>query len=134
MRIHRSTHIKQHQHFNSVTTLRNKLNIQNALLCCFANRAVDIQLFSSALTRNAQRQSDVILAQLCAQNELVRLRLFNQMPAVGDTTIQCQQAGRQMQVQLSVRPTPNPSFRRVDAQVFSEAAAVLRVSTIVGRY
>ena len=89
---------------------------------------------SSALTRNAQRQADVILAQTCAQNELVRLRLINQMPAVGDTTVSCPQLGRQLQVQVSVRPTPNPSFRRVDAQVFSEAAAVLRVSTIVGRY
>ena len=82
----------------------------------------------------AQRQADVILAQTCAQNELVRLRLINQMPAVGDTTVNCPQLGRQLQVQVSVRPTPNPSFRRVDAQVFSEAAAVLRVSTIVGRY
>ena len=89
---------------------------------------------SSALSRNAQRQADVILAQLCAQNELVRLRLFNQMPAVGDTTANCQQVGRKMQVQVSVRPTPNPSFRRVDTQVFSESSAILRVSTIVGRY
>lgn len=89
---------------------------------------------SSALTLNAQRQSDVILGQLCAQNELVRLRLFNQMPAVGDTTVNCLQTGRQMQVQVSVRPTPNPSFRRVDAQVFSENSAILRVSTIVARY
>ena len=89
---------------------------------------------SSALTRNAQRQADVILAQTCAQNELVRLRLFNQMPAVGDSTVNCPQLGRQLQVQVSVRPTPNPSFRRVDAQVFADAAPVLRVSTIVGRY
>ena len=89
---------------------------------------------SNALTRNTQRQSDVILARLCAQNELVRLRLFDQMPAVGDATSNCQQAGQQMQVQVSVRPTPNPSFRRVDAQVFSENLPVLRVSTIVGRY
>lgn len=89
---------------------------------------------SSALTRNAQRQSDVILAQVCAQNELVRLRLIDQMPAVGDSTLACQQVGRALQVQLSVRPTPNPSFRRVDAQVFSDNAPVLRVSTIVGRY
>ncbi|MEX8194091.1 type II secretion system minor pseudopilin GspI [Comamonas guangdongensis] len=89
---------------------------------------------SSALTRNAQRQADTILAQTCAQNELVRLQLINQMPAVGDSSIPCQQLGRQLQVQLSVRPTPNPSFRRVDAQVFADSAPVLRVSTIVGRY
>lgn len=89
---------------------------------------------SSALTRNAQRQADVILAQLCAQNELVRLRLTNQMPAVGDSTINCKQAGHEMQVQVSVRPTPNPSFRRIDAQVLSGDYPVLRVSTIAGRY
>ena len=89
---------------------------------------------SNALTRNAQRQSDVILAQLCAQNELVRLRLFSEMPAVGDNTSNCLQAGRQLQIQVSVRPTPNPSFRRVDAQVFTDNLPVLRVSTIVGRY
>ncbi|GGH62517.1 hypothetical protein GCM10010975_27320 [Comamonas phosphati] len=89
---------------------------------------------SSALTRNAQRQADVTLAQLCAQNELVRLRLTQQMPAVGDSTVACEQANRTMQVQLSVRPTPNPSFHRVDAQVFADKLPVLRVSTIVGRY
>ncbi|WP_218242376.1 type II secretion system minor pseudopilin GspI [Comamonas fluminis] len=89
---------------------------------------------SSALTRNAQRQADVILAQTCAQNELVRLRLINQMPAVGDTTVNCPQLGRQLQVQVSVRPTPNPSFRRVDAQVFANSAPMLQVSTIVGKY
>lgn len=89
---------------------------------------------SSALTRNAQRQADVTLAQLCAQNELVRLRLTQQMPTVGDSTVACEQAGRTLQVQLSVRPTPNPSFRRVDAQVFADSLPVLRVSTIVGRY
>ena len=89
---------------------------------------------SNALTRNAQRQADTSLAQLCAQNELVRLRLSNQMPSVGDNSIICQQAGRAFNVQLTVRPTPNPSFRRVDAQVFTESVPVLRVSTIVGRY
>ena len=89
---------------------------------------------SNALTRNTQRQSDVILAQLCAQNELVRLRLFSEMPAVGDSSNNCLQAGRQLQIQVSVRPTPNPSFRRVDAQVFTDNLPVLRVSTIVGRY
>jgi general secretion pathway protein I len=89
---------------------------------------------SSALTRNAQRQADVVLAQLCAQNELVRLRLSQQMPAVGDGTVACAQAGRTLQVQLTVRPTPNPSFHRADAQVFADSLPVLRVSTIVGRY
>ena len=89
---------------------------------------------SNALTRNAQRQADMGLAQICAQNEFVRLRLSSQMPAVGDSSIACNQAGRGLQVRLSIRPTPNPSFRRADAQVFAENTPVLSISTIVGRY
>ena len=89
---------------------------------------------TSALTRNALRQSDIVLAQLCAENELVRARLSRQMPSVGDSTQTCEQAGRQLTLVTSVRPTPNPSFRRVDAQVLDGQNSILRVSTIVGRY
>ena len=88
---------------------------------------------TSALTRNAQRQSDVLLAHLCAENELVKVRLSRQMPSVGDSTQACEQAGRSFEVAIRVRPTPNPVFRRVDAQVLSEGSSVLRISTIVGR-
>lgn len=89
---------------------------------------------TSALTRNALRQSSVLLGQICAENELVKVRLASTMPAIGDTTLTCQQAGRDFGVTVSVLPTPNPSFRRVDAQVFENQVPVLRVSTVVGRY
>ena len=89
---------------------------------------------TTALTRNALRQSDIVLAQLCAENELVYTRLSRQMPSVGDSTVTCQQAGRQLTVAMIVRPTPNPSFRRVDAQVLDGDSSILRISTIVGRY
>jgi len=88
---------------------------------------------TTALTRNALRQSDVLLAHLCAENELVKVRLSRQMPAIGDSTQTCEQAGRSFGVNVVVRPTPNPVFRRVDAQVFDGASPVLRLSTIVGR-
>jgi len=89
---------------------------------------------TTALTRNALRQSDIVLAQLCAENELVQARLSRQMPSVGDTQVSCEQAGRQLTVALSVRPTPNPSFRRMDAQVLDGENSILRISTIIGRY
>lgn len=89
---------------------------------------------TGALTRNAERQSDVLLAQLCAENALVQVRLARQMPSVGDSNQACEQAGRSFDVALIVRPTPNPSFRRVDAQVFGDGTSILRISTIVGRY
>ena len=89
---------------------------------------------TSALTRNAARQTDVLLAHLCAENELVKVRLSNQMPSIGDSTVPCEQAGLRYDVAVAVRPTPNPQFRRVDAQVFDAVGPVLRLSTIVGRY
>jgi general secretion pathway protein I len=89
---------------------------------------------STALTSNALRQSDVLLAHMCAENELVRVRLARQMPGIGDTTVECDQAGRRFNVSVNVLPTPNPSFRRVDAQVLDGTIPVLRLSTIVGRY
>src|SRR3990167_6039012 len=88
---------------------------------------------TSALTHNAQRQSDVLLAHLCAENELIKTRLSRQMPDIGDSTQPCEQAGRRFDVSVIVRPTPNPSFRRVDAQVLDGTLPVLRLSTIVGR-
>jgi general secretion pathway protein I len=89
---------------------------------------------TAALTNNAQRQSDVLLAHICAENELAKVRLARQMPNVGDSDQPCEQAGQAFQVKVTVSPTPNPTFRRVDAQVLSGAYPVLRLSTIVGRY
>ena len=89
---------------------------------------------TSALMRNAARQTEVVLAHLCAENQLVAARLSRQMPSVGDRSEDCPQAGRSLHVKVVVTPTPNPQFRRVDAQVFEAETPVLRLSTIVGRY
>lgn len=89
---------------------------------------------TASLTRNAERQSDLLLAHLCAENALVNVRLSRQMPAVGDNTSACEQAGRSLAVRLSVQPTPNPNFLRVEAQVLDNEARILTLSTVVGRY
>ena len=89
---------------------------------------------TAALTNNAQRQSDVLLGHICAENELTRLRLSRQMPGVGDSELPCEQAGQAFTVRLKVSGTPNTSFRRVDAQVFSGASPLLKISTVIGRF
>ena len=86
---------------------------------------------TTALTNNAMRQSNVLLAHLCAENELVKIRLLNQMPSIGENTSLCDQAGRRLQVSLSVHPTPNPKFRRVDALISDASVTVLRLSTVI---
>ena len=89
---------------------------------------------SASLTHNAQRQNDAMLAQICADNALIQLRLSQQLPSVGVTNITCEQASQTFDVALTVSTTPNPAFRRVDAQVFGAQFPVLRVTTVVGRY
>lgn len=104
---------------------------------------VSIALFAgtqavSSLLSGAERQSDTLLAHTCAENELFKVRLSRQMPSVGNSEQSCEQAGRNYLVRIEVRPTPNPSFRRVDARVSrlegDREQAVLSVATVVGRY
>ncbi|MFM1907559.1 MAG: hypothetical protein RLZZ591_1236 [Pseudomonadota bacterium] len=89
---------------------------------------------TGALTRNAERQSDLLLAQLCAENALIGLRLARQMPAAGESTAPCEQGGKSLTVRLSARPTPNANFLRVEAQVLDGAQQIHSLATVVGRY
>jgi general secretion pathway protein I len=90
---------------------------------------------AGALTGNAQRLAEVSAAQWCAENQLVALRLSKQFPGVGDADFNCEQLGRHYAGKLVVRPTPNPNFRRVDAQIADDAGQpLLTLSTILGRY
>jgi general secretion pathway protein I len=88
---------------------------------------------SNGLTMNTERLGNVMLAQLCAENEMIQARLAKQMPPVGDTEATCSQAGRTFKEKLVVRPTPNPSFRRLDVQVLDDAGPILTLSTVIGK-
>ncbi|QDL53490.1 type II secretion system minor pseudopilin GspI [Rhodoferax aquaticus] len=89
---------------------------------------------TASLRLNSERQTDRVLAQLCAENTLAQVRLSKQFPDVGDSTSSCVQAGRTLTVLVHVQPTPNPNFRKVQAQLSLEDRAVLQLSTVVGRY
>ena len=98
---------------------------------------------TDSLVNNAQRLSDVLLGQVCVENELIKVRLSKSMPNVGDSTFSCAQAGKTMGGKMTVSATPNPSFRRVDAEVFNGqmgekgnavGSSVIKLSTIVGRF
>lgn len=89
---------------------------------------------AGALTMNAQRLQDVTGAQWCAENQFVWQRVTQNFPPVGDTDFSCEQLGLSYTGKLIVRPTPNPSFRRADAQIFNEAGQpMLTLSTVLGR-
>jgi general secretion pathway protein I len=97
---------------------------------------------AGSLSNSAERLADVLAAQWCADNQLTDLRLQrgggtlqgSQQGAlsVGDTEFSCEQTGRSYRGLLVVRPTPNPNFRRVDAQVFDDQNRTLvRLITIL---
>lgn len=121
------THKKQH----GFTLIEVLVALSIVAIALFAGTQA-----TSALARSSQRQTDVLLAQICADNALYALRLSRQMPGVGETSSECSQAGRVFNVQLQVNPTPNPSFLRVQANVSDalEKYGILQVSTVVGRY
>ena len=89
---------------------------------------------AGALADNAERLTDVSLAQWCADNQLTGLKLARPSLAIGDSEFSCDQLGRNYRGKLIVRPTPNPNFRRVDAQIANEAGQpVLSISTVLPR-
>ena len=90
---------------------------------------------ASALGDNALRLVDVTAAQWCAENQLAAMKLARQFPGVGDADFACNQLGRDYLGKVRIRPTPNPNFRRVDAQVLTPAGEpILTVSTILPRF
>lgn len=88
---------------------------------------------TGALTDNAKRQGSLLLAQICAENHLIALRLARQLPGVGNSRSNCEQGGHHLQVDQQVLPTPNPNFRRVEAAVSEDGRLIVRVATITGR-
>ena len=89
---------------------------------------------AGVLTDNAQRLADVVAAQWCADNQLTEQRLRHNFPGVGDSDFSCEQLGRSYPGKLVTRPTPNPSFWRVDAVVSTEdGLPLLTLSTVLGR-
>jgi general secretion pathway protein I len=95
---------------------------------------------SGGQIQNIERQRDVLRAQLCAENELIKWRLLRQLPAIGENRFVCEQADEVFEGKLDVKPTPNPSFHKLDAIVFKsqgedkEAYTLIRLSTLLGRF
>jgi len=89
---------------------------------------------AGALTGNTARLVEVTSAQWCADNQLTGLKLARRQPDIGDTVFTCDQLGRTYAGRLSVRNTPNPNFRRVDARILDEnGVTIVLLSTILGR-
>lgn len=89
---------------------------------------------AGAMTSNSDRLAINSLAQWCAENELTEMRLTKAFPGIGDNSVSCSQLGRDFSVKMIVRGTPNPNFRRVEAQVFDDKdRPLLTITTIVGR-
>ena len=86
------------------------------------------------LANNSQRLVDVLLGQICAENQLIKVRLSKSMPDVGNSTFLCEQGGRNILGTMDVTTTPNPSFRRVDALIKDGDSVLIKLSTVVGRY
>jgi general secretion pathway protein I len=91
---------------------------------------------AGGLTVNAQRLTDLTLAQWCVENQLVSIKLTRSFPPVGVSEFQCVQLGRELAGELNTKAVPaNPDFRQLEVQVFDEGRhTILRLATVVPRY
>lgn len=90
---------------------------------------------AGTLLDNSQRLSDVTLAQWCADNRLVGMKLAKQFPDVGTSNFDCVEMDRTYTVTLVVRPTFNPNFRLVDTNVRDDRGQSLtHLSVLMPRY
>jgi general secretion pathway protein I len=89
---------------------------------------------AGVLSDNAERLSDVVAGQWCADNQLTGLRISRAFPGVGDADFSCEQLGRRFAGRLLTRTTPNPNFRRVDALIVDDNGhVVVTLSTVLPR-
>lgn len=90
---------------------------------------------AAALLDNADRLAEMQAAQWCADNRLTELRLSQQFPGTGELAYECPQLGRIYRLTVQVAGTPNPNFRRLEAQVRDAGGQpILSLSTVLGRY
>lgn len=86
-----------------------------------------------ALGRHSEWQLTTLLAQACAENALVEMRLLRTLPDLGMRRSACLQSGQVLDVEQGVQATPNPRFRRVVVSVQQNGHEVLRMVTLAGR-
>lgn len=89
---------------------------------------------TAALSHNAHRQSDMMLAQLCAENQLIRLRLSRQATGTGESRTTCIQADQSFEVIVVANPTPNPNFFRIEVRLEKEHVPVLQIVSVMERH
>jgi general secretion pathway protein I len=70
-----------------------------------------------SLTSNAREARERMVATLLAENSLLELRFSRKLPDPGEVETDCTEGGIGFRCLRSVRPTPNPFFRRVEIRV-----------------
>jgi general secretion pathway protein I len=89
---------------------------------------------AGVLVDNAQRLTDVLAAQWCAENHLTNLKLTKQFPGIGETEFGCEQLGRSYTGRARVAGTQYADLRLVDAVIADDTGRQLvRLSTLLYR-
>lgn len=71
-----------------------------------------------SLTQNSADLRASMMATWSAENQLARIRLAHEWPALGRSRFNCNQSELHLICEENVFTTPNPYFRRVEVSVF----------------
>ncbi|MEY2656226.1 MAG: hypothetical protein RLZZ524_3254, partial [Pseudomonadota bacterium] len=89
---------------------------------------------TGALAVQAERRSAVLLAQYCADNALIDLRLQGSLPGLGERRLVCEQAGQLFEVEQTVLVTRDPRFRQVRLRVLQDGHVAAQLAAALGAW
>lgn len=75
---------------------------------------------SGAVTNNVTRLENVVLAQWCAENILIEMRLTSNLPVANSTEENCSQKGKNFLVKIETESTISTVFKKINIRVLDE--------------
>lgn len=88
----------------------------------------------ASLARQAERDPQALLAEVCARHQFAALRLLRALPPPGEERSRCTQAGREFELLTSVSATASADFRQVRVQVLEAGQPLMSLATVLGRH
>jgi general secretion pathway protein I len=110
-------HLPRFERFNSAGITLVEVLVALVIVALALGAGLNV---SGAVTNNVTRLENVVLAQWCAENILLEMRLTGNLPVTNSSEENCAQIGKNFLVKIESESTPNPMFKKMNIRVLDE--------------